>query len=67
MPPRSADVARELLRRIEGLEAENALLRALVEAVEQRVEPLTDRLRRGRAERLWPILSRLAPARARAV
>jgi cell division protein FtsB len=67
MPPRSADVARELLRRIEGLEAENALLRARVEAVEQRVEPLTDRLSRGRAERLWPILSRLAPARARAV
>jgi cell division protein FtsB len=67
MPPRSADVARELLRRIEGLEAENALLRARVEAVEQRVEPLTDTLRRGRAERLWPILSRLAPARARAV
>ena len=67
MLPRSSDMARELLLRIQELEAENAGLRSRVEAVEQEAAALRDGIRRARVERRRGLTAPLALPRTRPV
>jgi cell division protein FtsB len=60
MLPRAADVARELLHRVEELEAENAGLRFRVETLEQQAASLRDGVRRARAHRRRGLTATLA-------
>jgi cell division protein FtsB len=65
MVPRSSDIARSLLERIEQLEAENAELRAQVTTLEQEAAILAGRLTRARAERRRALAPPLSLPRVR--